>query len=133
MGRFGYFLEQDNGGATDRELLKRDRLGHALMYFARGMPVVYYGDEQGFTGDDPGNDQLARQDMFPTRTDEYKDDDQIGSGETPADDSFDRDHPLYQTLQDLAPVRQEHKALRKGAQNQRYSDDKAGIYTSSRA
>jgi glycosidase len=132
MGRFGYFLEQDNDGATDRELLKRDRLGHALMYFARGMPVVYYGDEQGFTGGDPGNDQLARQDMFPTRTDEYKDDDQIGSGATPADNNFDRDHPLYQTLQDLAAARQEHNALRRGAQIQRYSDDQAGIYAFSR-
>ena len=79
MGRFGYFLRQDNRGATDRELLRRDRLGHALMFFARGMPVVYYGDEQGFTGSDPGNDQLARQDMFPSQTQEYWDDDQIGS------------------------------------------------------
>jgi glycosidase len=132
MGRFGYFLEQDNGGATDRELLKRDRLGHALMYFARGMPVVYYGDEQGFTGTDPGNDQLARQDMFPSQTQEYWDDDQIGSDSTPADDNFDRDHPLYQILQDLAAVRQDHKALRRGAQLQRYSDAEAGIYAFSR-
>ena len=132
MGRFGYFLGQDNSGATDRELLRRDRLGHALMFFARGMPVVYYGDEQGFTGSDPGNDQLARQDMFPSQTQEYWDDDQIGSDSTPADDNFDRDHPLYQSLQDLAAVRQDHKALRRGAQIQRYSDDEAGIYAFSR-
>ena len=102
------------------------------MFFARGMPVVYYGDEQGFTGSDPGNDQLARQDMFPSQTQEYWDDDQIGSDSTPADDNFDRDHPLYQSLQDLAAVRQDHKALRRGAQIQRYSDDEAGIYAFSR-
>ena len=38
---------------------------HELMYLSRGNPVVYYGDEQGFTGD--GGDQLARQDMFPSQ------------------------------------------------------------------
>ena len=54
-----------NAGASDAELLARDRLAHELMYFSRGNPVVYYGDEQGFTGD--GGDQLARQDMFPSR------------------------------------------------------------------
>ena len=42
----------------------RDELAHALMYFGRGMPVVYYGDEQGFTGD--GGDKAARQDMMPS-------------------------------------------------------------------
>ena len=35
------------------------------MYFSRGNPVVYYGDEQGFTG--AGGDQDARQDMFPSQ------------------------------------------------------------------
>ena len=44
---------------------QRDRLAHALMYFSRGNPVVYYGDEQGFTG--AGGDQDARQDMFPSQ------------------------------------------------------------------
>ena len=58
MGRIGTFLA---GGDGD-ELLERDRLAHALMYLTRGQPVVYYGDEQGFTGD--GGDKDARQDMF---------------------------------------------------------------------
>ena len=51
MGRIGHFLQADNPGADDAELLARDRLAHELMYFSRGNPVVYYGDEQGFTGD----------------------------------------------------------------------------------
>ena len=62
MGRIGMFLDAESDGA---ELLSRDKLAHALMYLGRGQPVVYYGDEQGFTGD--GGDQLARQDMFPSR------------------------------------------------------------------
>ena len=63
MGRIGYFLQRvDQLGASDAELLARSRLAHALMFFARGQPVVYYGDEQGFTGD--GGDKDAREDMF---------------------------------------------------------------------
>ena len=35
------------------------------MFLTRGQPVVYSGDEQGFTG--PGGDKDARQDMFATQ------------------------------------------------------------------
>ena len=62
MGRIGRFVATANTGASDAELLARDRLAHELMFLSRGNPVIYYGDEQGFTGD--GGDQLARQDMF---------------------------------------------------------------------
>ena len=86
MGRIGFFLKADNPGADDAELLARDRLAHELMYFSRGNPVVYYGDEQGFTGD--GGDQLARQTMFASQVPEYQDDDQIGTDQTGADDNF---------------------------------------------
>ncbi|GAA3136503.1 hypothetical protein GCM10010466_29150 [Planomonospora alba] len=44
MGRIGRFLKQDDPGATDAELLRRDLLAHELMYLTRGQPVVYYGD-----------------------------------------------------------------------------------------
>ena len=53
-----------------RELLARDELAHSLMYLTRGQPVVYYGDEQGFSAPDvPGGigDQRAREDMFPSK------------------------------------------------------------------
>ncbi|HEY3003615.1 MAG TPA: alpha-amylase family glycosyl hydrolase, partial [Kribbellaceae bacterium] len=70
MGRIGHFL--DLPGTTDAELLERDQLAHSLMYLTRGQPVVYYGDEQGFTG--PGGDKDARQDLFATQTADYTDD-----------------------------------------------------------
>ena len=130
MGRIGLFIRQANPGAGDEEVLARDRLAHELMYFSRGNPVVYYGDEQGFVGD--GNDQLARQDMFPSQVDEYNDDDNIGTEETPEDDNFDADHPLYQTIAGLAGVAAEHPALRDGVQQHRYSSGGAGIYAFSR-
>ena len=74
MGRVGGFLDDTFSGD---ELLRRDELAHALMYLTRGQPVVYYGDEQGFTGD--GGDKDARQDMFASAVASYNDDDLIGT------------------------------------------------------
>src|ERR687883_33675 len=91
-GRIGMFIRNANPGATEAELLRRDRLAHELMYFSRGDPVVYYGDEQGFTG--TGGDQLARQTMFASKVPEYLDDDEIGSDRTPAQDSFVTDSAM---------------------------------------
>ncbi|WP_380167172.1 pullulanase-type alpha-1,6-glucosidase [Jannaschia sp. R86511] len=130
MGRIGTFIAAGNPGATDEEMLARDRLAHSLMYFSRGMPVVYSGDEQGFTGE--GGDKLARQDLDPTQTELYEDDDQIGTDATPADDNFDTTHPLYTTLKDLAEVKRDHVALRSGAQLPRYAADGPGVLAFSR-
>ncbi|WP_336921067.1 pullulanase-type alpha-1,6-glucosidase [Aquipuribacter sp. SD81] len=130
MGRIGTFIAQGNPGASDEEMLARDRLAHALMYFSRGMPVVYSGDEQGFTGS--GGDKAARQDMFPSVTDIYLDDDQIGTDATAADDNFDTTHPLYETLGDLATLTGEHEALRSGAQLPRFAADGPGVFAFSR-
>ena len=80
MGRIGKFLADT--GATGDTLLERDKFAHSLMYLTRGQPVVYYGDEQGFTGD--GGDQDARQDMFPSQVASYNDDDLIGTDATTA-------------------------------------------------
>jgi pullulanase-type alpha-1,6-glucosidase len=130
MGRIGYFLREDQTGADDTELLARSKLAHALMFFARGQPVIYYGDEQGFVGD--GGDKLARQDMFPSQVPEYNDDDLIGTEATTADDNFDPTHPIYQALGDYAGLFNDHRALRYGAQIHRYSEGSAGIYAFSR-
>jgi glycosidase len=130
MGRIGRFIQVANGGASDAELLSRDRLAHELMYFSRGNPVIYYGDEQGFTGD--GGDQLARQDMFPSRVAEYNDDDLIGTDATTAESNFDRSHPLYRAIGQLARLTREHPALRDGAHQHRYATEGAGIYAFSR-
>jgi glycosidase len=130
MGRIGRFVGQGNLGATDAELLARDRLAHELMYLSRGNPVVYYGDEQGFTGD--GGDQDARQDMFKSQVASYNDDDLIGTDATTADENFDTSHPLYRAIGDLARLTQRHPALRNGAQINRWSSSSPGIYAFSR-
>ncbi|HEU4567470.1 MAG TPA: alpha-amylase family glycosyl hydrolase [Marmoricola sp.] len=130
MGRIGYFLTTDNPGASEDELLARDRLAHELMYFSRGNPVVYYGDEQGFTG--TGGDQLARQDMFASQVPDYQDDNEIGSTATPATASFRTNSPMYRTIARLAAVTRANPALRNGAEQVRYASQGPGVLAFSR-
>jgi pullulanase-type alpha-1,6-glucosidase len=131
MGRIGYFLQRvDQPAADDAELLARSTLAQALMFFSRGQPVIYYGDEQGFVGD--GGDKLARQDMFANAVPEYEDDDLIGTDATTSDDNFDPTHPIYQSLADYAAAYQARQGLRSGAQIHRVSSDGPGVYAFSR-
>ncbi|GGW42646.1 pullulanase-type alpha-1,6-glucosidase [Streptomyces griseoloalbus] len=130
MGRFGTFLKQDDPQASDAELLKKDMLANELMFLSRGNPVVYYGDEQGFTG--AGGDKDARQTLFASRTADYLDDDLIGTDRTHADDTYDTRSPLYRQISALAKLRKAHPALTDGIQQERYAADGAGVYAFSR-
>ncbi|MEU4514049.1 Alpha-amylase precursor [Nonomuraea coxensis DSM 45129] len=128
MGRIGRFLAQDNPGASDEELLRRDLLTHELMYLTRGQPVVYYGDEQGFTG--KGGDRDARQPMFASKAASYLSDDLIGTTSTHATDNYDTGHPLYKGIAALARLRDTHPTLADGAQIERLAQ--GGVYAFSR-
>ncbi|MFC5242343.1 alpha-amylase family glycosyl hydrolase, partial [Streptomyces atrovirens] len=130
MGRFGTFLTQDNPQASEAELLKKDMLANELMFLSRGNPVVYYGDEQGFTG--AGGDKDARQTLFASRTADYLDDNLIGSDRTHAEDTYDTRAPLYRQISALAKLRKAHPALTDGIQQERYAADGAGVYAFSR-
>ena len=100
-------------GATGDELLQRDILAHQLMYLTRGQPVIYYGDEQGFTG--AGGDKDARQDMFASKTAQYNDEDVI-VGSKGSRDRYDTSSPLYRSIGQVAALRKAHPALADGAQ-----------------
>ncbi|MFC9692475.1 pullulanase-type alpha-1,6-glucosidase [Kribbella sp. NPDC056951] len=131
MGRVGTFLKQ--GGANGPDLLARDKLAHSLMYLTRGQPVVYYGDEQGFTG--PGGDKDARQDMFATKTADYTDDEVVdGTGTTTigSKDRYDVNAPMYKHIAAMANVRAQYPALSDGRQVHRYSSNAGGLYAFSR-
>ncbi|HEX5566906.1 MAG TPA: pullulanase-type alpha-1,6-glucosidase [Streptomyces sp.] len=138
MGRIGTFLRQDNPGADDAELLRRAELANELMFLTRGNPVVYYGDEQGFTG--AGGDQDARQTLFASRAPAYLDEeknDRIGTDRTHAQDAYDTGHPLYRSIAALSELTREHPALRDGVQTERHVDggaqgDGPGVYAFSR-
>lgn len=130
MGRFAGFLRREHPDMPDEEVRKRVELGHALMFFARGVPVIYYGDEQGFVSD--GGDQLAREDMFPSRVEVYNDNDLIGTDATTAQSNFDQSHPLYAAIRTMADAYHAHRALRRGKQVQRLAELDGGIYAFSR-
>ncbi|MEU3722983.1 pullulanase-type alpha-1,6-glucosidase [Streptomyces sp. NPDC031705] len=126
MGRFGSFLKQDRPGAGERELLERYRLANELMFLSRGNPVVYSGDEQGFTG--AGGDKDARQPLFATRVADYLDDDQLGTVRTHESDAYDPEHPLYMQISALSKLTKAHPALRDGIQTERLADGSAYVF-----
>ncbi len=130
MGRYGFFLNSNFPEASDAEKMQRSIVTHALMYFSRGIPVVYYGDEQGFTGD--GNDMAAREDMMRSKVDSYNDNNLLGTDATTAAENFDRSHPIYLSLKEFAEIYQGHKALRRGVHHNRHADKASGIYAFSR-
>lgn len=114
IGRWAYFLQQDNPGAAPELIADLVRLGHGLLYFSRGMPVLHYGDEQGMIGQG-GNDMQAREDMFAAQAPEFKNARLLATSRTGADDKFDPTHPFYRLFARLGKLRQEHVALRTGA------------------
>lgn len=130
MGRAGYFLNKHLPEATQDEKLKRSALSHAFMLLSRGVPVVYYGDEQGFTGD--GNDVDAREDMFASRVKSYNDNQLLGTSATTAENNFDRTHPIYQTIKTLSALRAQHKTIRRGNFVARYFDQAKNTFAFSR-
>ncbi|WP_236655436.1 pullulanase-type alpha-1,6-glucosidase [Streptacidiphilus carbonis] len=129
MGRVGYFIQSANPGDSNAQLLKKDQLAQQLQFLTRGQPVVYYGDEQGFTGS--GGDKAARQDMFASQTASYNTGTVIG-GTSGSADRYSTSTPLYSTISTLAALRKANPALENGAQVERYAADGPGVYAFSR-
>ena len=113
-GRFAYFLQQDNPGASPARLADLVGLAHGLLYLSRGQPVLYYGDEQGMIGRG-GNDMQARESMFAAQAPAFKTASLLATTRTGADDKFDADHPFYKFFGQLGALRAAHPALRTGA------------------
>ncbi|ALL15225.1 alpha-amylase [Caulobacter henricii] len=130
MGRFGYFVLKANPGISDAELLDRVTLGHALMMFSRGVPTIYYGDEQGFTGD--GDYADSREDMFASQVASYNDNRLVGTTSTGPSDRFRTDGALYGRIAGMAGIRKGHPVLRSGRQLVRNQGDKPGLLAFSR-
>lgn len=130
MGRFSGFLRQSDPKMSDDELFSRVRLANALMFFGRGVPTIYYGDEQGFVSD--GGDRLARENMFPSQTDLYNDNDLIGTEATTAMSNFNTEHPLYLAIKLFASIRTAESALRRGEQLTRLAHRDDSLFAFSR-
>jgi glycosidase len=130
QGRFGYFLRRAFPGIGAREELQRMQLAHAMLMTLRGVPVIYYGDEQGFAGS--GDNQDTRQDMFASRVAEFNAQRLIGSSRSTATASFNPQHPLYLTIRELAELRSAQPALRRGTQIVRATSEAPGLLAVSR-
>jgi len=92
--------------ATDARAL-RGQL--AFLYSGRGIPCLYYGTEQGFSG---GSDPANREDMF---------------------EKFNPKHELYEYVAKLGKIRRESEALRRGAFVARWAEPGGrGLYAFSR-
>lgn len=123
MGRAALKIKEQAGSAGPDELLRRVLLGHTLLYFLRGAPVEYYGDEVGIVG--RGGDKQARQDLFPTQVADWKTEERVGAPPIGTGSSFDVvGHPIAARLEVLGRLRDENPALSTGATFVRYASGK---------
>lgn len=129
-GRLSEFIRRANPDAAEDEILARLKLANTIMFFARGIPVIYYGDEQGFVSD--GDDAHAREDMMPSRVASYNDNDLIGTQASTAAANFDQTHPLYRDIAEKSRLLKKHHGLRHGEQLVHFSSDHPGLFVFSR-
>lgn len=131
VNRFARAVMLARPKASMDEVLRRVMLANAILLTARGVPALYYGDEQGFTGQGP-IDQDSREDMFATQTASFRTSPRLAGTVTEAGDHFDTNHPLYREIGNLVRIRLADPALRRGTQISRASSDRAGLFAFSR-
>jgi len=130
FGRFAFLVQRAQPQMPDEQVLQRVLLANAMMFLLRGVPVVYYGDEQGFVGH--GIDQASRQDMFASQVASYNDQALLGSSSTTAQANFDALHPIYRQIAALSVWRKQYPALRRGQQLVRAQSREPGLFAASR-
>jgi glycosidase len=130
FGRFAWLVRNARPAAGDDEVLQRVMLSNAMLFLLRGVPVVYYGDEQGFVGH--GIDQASRQDMFASQVASYNDQGLLGTSATTAQPNFDALHPLYRQIAALSSLRKQYAGLRRGRQVVRAQSREPGLFAASR-
>lgn len=129
-GRFAMLVRQADPHALPDEIAARVLLGHALMMFSRGVPTLYYGDEQGFVG--IGDDNEARQPMFGSQVAGYNGDIRLGTRQRTTTPAFDPAHPFYRAFAEMARVRAADVRLRRGETIVRHAGDTPGIFAFAR-
>lgn len=129
-GRFAYFAHTMLPEASSDEIMQREALANAMLFTLRGVPTIYYGDEQGFVG--LGGDQASRQDMFASQVDSYNGEALLGTSSTTAVSNFNLQHPLFREIAELIRLRKQEAALRRGRQIVRFASDDPGLFAVSR-
>ena len=128
MGRIGLQLRSAVSADQSEILLERAKLSNALLFFLRGGPVLYYGDEVGMIGF--GGDKEARQDMFPTLVPHWQSMERIGSMPIGSQSSFDTANPLRSQISKVQALIKDNPALRNGVQQVRFAQD--GVFAVTR-
>jgi alpha-amylase len=122
MGRVGRSLYSATYG-EDELTLERAKLANEVLFFSRGAPVLYYGDEKGLVG--TNGDSESRQDLFPTKVEEWKNQYRIGMPPIGNKSAFDTTHPLELQIENIAKLIEQNPALRSGTQQIRATSDGA--------
>lgn len=101
-----------HAAAGDTAMLRQALL---FVFASEGLPVVYYGTEQGFLGG--SSDGENREDMF----------DGSWKGRNPAGSSFREDAPLFSYIRSLAALRTGSAVLRRGTTRVVACSERAGL------
>jgi hypothetical protein len=122
MGRANFLIERVKINPPG-QLLSRVKLANTLLYLSRGVPTVYYGDEVGILGSGNGRDQLARQDLFPTKVEIWKQEPRVTGKPVGSADSFADtfSNPIAKHLITLSELRKAHPALANEQMQIRYA------------
>jgi len=122
MGRANFLIERVKINPPG-QLLSRVKLANTLLYLSRGIPTVYYGDEVGILGSGNGRDQLARQDLFPTKVEIWKQEARVTGRPVGDADSFTDtfSNPIAKHLMTLSELRKFHPALANEQMQIRYA------------
>jgi glycosidase len=122
MGRANFLIERVKINPPG-QLLSRVKLANTLLYLSRGIPTVYYGDEVGILGSGNGRDQLARQDLFPTKVEIWKQEARVTGKPVGDSDSFTDtfSSPIAKHLMALSELRKAHPALANEQMQIRYA------------
>ena len=119
--RLTTFLDNhDNSRFLGAGIANQDesRLEAALAWLltSRGVPILYYGTEQGFDG---GGDPWCREDMWAG---------QWNFGPS-LGDNYDQAHLLFRRVRAILETRRRHEALRRGATTDLYAETSGpGLY-----
>ncbi|NUR94875.1 MAG: hypothetical protein HOV67_06385, partial [Kribbellaceae bacterium] len=113
----------------DGEPAGRLAVATAFLVFSTGLPMLYYGTEQGFRQPT----QRLERECSADRASPHNREDMFADGAfvspSSAGDRFDTASPTFAWTRRLLGVRRDHAALRRGRQTPRYADpDNPGLY-----
>ncbi|NUT37131.1 MAG: DUF3459 domain-containing protein [Hamadaea sp.] len=117
----------------DGEPIERLHVALAFLVCSTGLPMLYYGTEQGFRQPTQRLERECSADRAAPRNREDMFADGAFTSASSEGDRFDPDSPTFVWTRRLLDVRRALPALRRGRQTPRYADaDRPGLYAFSR-